>query len=146
MFDRVKGSLYKLLHSALGIKMNPPWVPTVLPSYSEPIVPYSQRMAAMATIKKGDGITLLKKWRVTRTRAYKRRSTSWHEYISATVINPDNKRYHVAIERHRGDPISIHDTDIEPAPVRLLSTMNSSCSSISDLFSTGSAEEYILSM
>jgi len=122
-----------LLHSVLGIKMKSPFVPTVIPTYSEPIVPYTQRMAAMM---KGDGIASLRKWRVTRTRAYKSRASARHEYISATVVDSENKISYIAIERHRGDPIAIHpsdNTDIDPQPAGSFSNSNPSISSISSV-------------
>ena len=138
MLDKLKPALLTLLHSILGLKMTSSgsWVPAVLPPCAEPIITYSQRMAAMA-MKNGDGITLLKKWQVKQARAFKSRSTSQHEYISATVVDSENKTSYVIIERVRGDPEPIHSSDtdqvIDPQPVKLFSASNPSISSISSV-------------
>ena len=123
MFKRLKRTVFTLLHTVLGIKMTSSLEPAVLPLASEPIVPYCQRLAAM---KKGAGITELKKWRVIVARAYKSKSTSRHEYVSVDVVGPQDKIYYVAIERQRGDP----DPD-QPQPLGTFSSSNLSLSSIS---------------
>ena len=79
-----------------------------------------------------------------RARAYKIRATSRHEYVSLTVVDPNNKNTstYVAIERHRGDlvPADIDpniDSNINPNiepninSQPLFSSSNSSISSIS---------------
>jgi hypothetical protein len=132
MFDRLKPTVYTLLHTLLGLKMTSTWLPVVLPALPEPIQPYCQRLALM---KMGDGIEQLRKWRVISVKAYKSKATSRHEYVSATVVDPDNKHRYVAIERGRGDPdplpFSINPANIDPQPNRLFSTSNPSTSSFS---------------
>ena len=118
MFDRLKPSVVSLLHAILCIKMTSSWDPEVLPPCSEPILPYCQRLAA---IKKAEGLSQLRKWRVVRSRAYKIRAASRHEYVSLTMVDPNNKNTstYVAIERHRDDlvPADINpniDSNINP--------------------------------
>lgn len=149
MFDRVK-SLFQFLHTMFGVKMTSSWDPSVLPPVSEPVVTYMQRLAAM---KKGDGITQLKKWRVTCVRAYKVKSTSRHEYISATVVDSENKSSFVAFDRHRGDPEPVPlsganpDPNIDRSPLGLPSPSNSSLSSSSSVpDSTRHADDRIASI
>jgi hypothetical protein len=90
-------------------------------------------------MKKAEGNSKLKRWRVKRARAYKSRATSRHEYISLTLVDPDNKTTYVSIERMRGDPSRIpsDSTDIDPnidlQPLGLFSSSNSSISSISSV-------------
>jgi hypothetical protein len=141
MFDRVKPSLLNFLHTVFGMKMTSSWIPVVLPPTSEPVVTYIQRLAAM---KKGDGIMQLKKFRVTHARAYKSKAASQHEYVSATVVDPENKTSFIAFERLRGDPEPINasdintDPDTDPSRLGLFSTSNSSLSSISSVLDSTS--------
>lgn len=141
MLDRIKPAVLTLLHTILRIKMTSSWIPVVLPPCSEPILTYCQRLAAM---KKGDGITQLKRWRVQSARAYKSRAASRHEYVSVTVVDPHNKTTYVAIERLRGadpdpGPIpsdSISDPNFDPQPLGLSDSSSiSSFSSVSDFIS-----------
>jgi hypothetical protein len=132
MFDRLKPAVLSLLHSVLGKMTSSSELElAVLPSHTEHIVPYSQRMFA---IKRGDGITLLRKWQVRRARVYKSQALSEHEYISITVVDSQNKTSYIAIERHRGDFIIPNDTNIKSEPTGF-SASNSSISSISSLSS-----------
>lgn len=131
MFDRVKPAVFTFLHAVLGIKIasSLQWVPVVLPVFSEPIITYTWRMAAM---RKADGITLLRNWRVTCVWAYKSKAASRHEYISATVVDSENNRTsHVAFERLRGDPSDPNHIDSIPPGLFSASTRNSSSSSLS---------------
>jgi hypothetical protein len=146
MFDRVKPSLLNFLHTMFGMKMTSSFIPVVLPPTSEPVVTYIQRLAAM---KKGDGIMQLKKFRVTHARAYKSKAPSQHEYVSATVVDPENKTSFIAFERLRGDPEYINASDIntdpiidpntDPSRLGLFSTSNSSVSSVSSVLDSTSA-------
>jgi hypothetical protein len=153
MFNRFKPAVFNFLHTVLGIKITTPWDPTVLPPLSEPILTYCQRLAAM---KKGDGITQLKKWQVQRARAYKAKTGLRREYVSAIVVNShSNKTTYVAIERRRGDlqplPFSDH-TDIDPQLLpREFSSSNSSLSISSApdsdfIYPTGHADDIIAPM
>lgn len=141
MFDRVKPAVFTFLHAMLGIKMpsSSQWAPVILPEFPEPIVTYTWRMAA---VRKGEGIELLKNWRVTCIRAYKTKAASRHEYISATVVDSENNLIsHVAFERLRGDPFDPDqinpntdpntDPNIDSIPLGLFSALNSSSSSLS---------------
>ena len=84
-------------------------------------------------MKKGEGITRLKKWRVIHARAYKSMSASEHEYVSVAVVDPQDKISYVAIERRRSDPdpIPSSNTNIDPQPLGPFSSSNSSLSSVS---------------
>src|SRR5882762_1996283 len=141
MFDRVKPSLLNFLHTVVGMKMTSSFIPVVLPPTSEPVVTYIQRLAAM---KKGDGIMQLKKFRVTHARSYKSKAPSQHKYVSATVVDPENKTSFIAFERLRGDPEPINASDIntdpntDPSRLGLFSTSNSSLSSISSVLDSSS--------
>ena len=98
MFDRFKTTLVTLLRNVLRInlKMTSSWIPQVLPPMPEHITTYCQRLAAM---KKGERIALLKGWQVIGIKAYKfKRSSSQHEYLSVTVVDPKNKTSYVARE------------------------------------------------
>jgi hypothetical protein len=134
MFKKVKPSVLNLLHTIFGVKMpsSSPWnpLPSVLPGIDhENIKPYTQRLAAMAVMEKGGGLTLLRKWRVKHVRAYKSMSGSRHEYITAAVTMADSESNisYVVIERHVGDPIR---DNVDPAPPGPFSSSNSSLSSI----------------
>jgi hypothetical protein len=66
-------------------------------------------------MKKGDGITQLKKWQVQRARAYKAKTGLRHEYVSAFVVNSrNNETNYIAIERQMGDlqPLPSDHADI----------------------------------
>jgi hypothetical protein len=139
MFDRVKPAVFTFLHAVLGTKIasspGPQWVPVVLPVFPEPIVTYTWRMAA---VRKGDGIALLRNWRVTCVRAYKSKAASRHEYISATVVDSENNlTSHVAFERLRGDPSDSNHIDpntepnIDSIPPGLFSASTRNSSSLS---------------
>jgi len=140
MFDRLKPTVFALLHTVLGIKMTSALVgPFVLPPVAEHIITYNLRLTSM---KKADGLEILKKWRVTCIKGYKSKTASRHEYITATVVDSDNKTSYVKIERERGDPNHLSDAninrDIDPAPLRLCSASSPSLSSIPSSFSSPS--------
>jgi hypothetical protein len=92
----------------------------------------------------------LKKWRVTRIRAYKAKSASQHEYLSVAVADSHNKITYLAIERGRGDPGPIPSSDtnidanIDPGntvtntiePNEVFSSSNASLSSLSSVSNT----------
>lgn len=135
MFDRVKSFIFTLLRDVLGIKLKmSDSAAGVLPPLAENILTYYMRME---TLKKLEGLALQKQWRVTSVKAYKRRAPSRHEYISASVIDSNNKISHVIIERQIGDPIQVQlespadDTNIDPSSPGLFSVSNLSISSIS---------------
>lgn len=148
MFDKLKPTLFHLLHTVMGVKTTSATiVPEVLPKFHEHIESYCEKLAAM---KKGDGIEHLKEWRVEYAIAYKIKAMSRHEYISVAVIDIHKKTHHLVIERMAGE--SPYDTNIDPKPkpepVRLLSsnpsvssTSSSSISSSSDF--TCSADDRI---
>jgi hypothetical protein len=91
----------------LGIEMHP-LHPTVLPTESQPITPYCEKLLML---KELDGITELKKYRVVRVRAFKSRAASRPEYVCATVVDSKNETTLVAIERGRGNSEHITNTD-----------------------------------
>ena len=137
MFNKVKPSVLNLLHTIFGVKMTSAWdpLPSVLPGLDEHIKPYTQRLAAMAMMEGGGGLSLLKKWRVKRICVYKSMSSSRHEYITAAVTMGDSESNlsYVVIERNVGDPIR-DLTNIDPVPPGpLFSSSNSSFSSIPSL-------------
>lgn len=97
-------------------------------------------------MKKGE----VKKWRVTRVRAYKTKAHTQHEYISAAVVDVLKKTHFVAIERGRGDPdpIPLSDTNnnTDPQPYEAFSSSTSSLSSVSDILPTHLADDKISPM
>ena len=90
----------------LGIEMHP-LRPTVLPTESQPITPYCEKLLML---KELDGITELKKYRVVRVRAFKSKAVSRHEYVCGTVVYSENETSFVAIERGRGNSERITNT------------------------------------
>jgi hypothetical protein len=101
MFDKLKPALSTLLHSIFNVKMTSTLNSTVTPhTLGEHIVPYCQKLALM---KQNEGSQEIKKWRVASVRAYKSKATSRHEYVSAAVLDPQNRVFYFAIERGRGD-------------------------------------------
>jgi len=133
MFDRVKLAIFTLLRTVLGIncKMSDSTA-GILPFVPENILVYNMRMQ---NLKMLEGLALQQQWRVTCLRAYKCRASSRHEYLSATVVDSNDKTRtsHVTVERQRGDPIHVVDTNIvivpDPAPSNLFSVSNTSISS-----------------
>jgi hypothetical protein len=118
MFDRLKHTIYTLLHTMLGLKMTSTLLLVVLPALHEPIQPYCWRLALT---KMGDRIELLREWWFIYVKAYKSKATSQHEYVSSTVVDPNNKHRYVTIKRGRGDPnplslsgIGINTANIDP--------------------------------
>ena len=96
MFDRLKSTVFILLRTLLRTKISSPWDPDVIPKCPEPILSYSQRLAAM-------GITQLKNYQVTSVKAYKSKETCGREYISVAVFDlHKNKASNVIIERLSG--------------------------------------------
>lgn len=140
MFRRLKTSLLTLLRRALRIKiMTTSCEPQFLPPYAEPIGTYVQRLQLL---KQVNGLEALRRWQVKQVTAYKSKATSQHEYVSAAVVDPEEKVHFVVFERLRSDPESFTSSDIATSnPLGRVS--NSSLSSLSS-FSTCPVNDCIL--
>lgn len=129
MFGRFRSSVIKLFRAVFHIKMASSSSVNidVLPTVSEPIGPYWQRLVLLSETK---GVSELKKWKVLQAQAFKTKAASRHEYISAAVLNPEGQIVHIAIERGRG---SVEKNEVGGSSNPSLSSL--SARSVSDLVS-----------
>jgi len=141
MFNKIKLALYTFLQAAFGIKMSysASLKPNVVPTVSEPIEPYCQRLLLMM---EAGQVESLRSWRVTCVKAYKSKSASRHEYVSAAVTGPGNKEYFFAIERGRGNPDERERSDPEP----ILSSAPTSVENLQPQKSFSSSEPSLTTM
>lgn len=147
MFDRIKTALINLVHRVFRVKIMTTIIsePTFLPPAAEPVATYCQQLQLLKQLK---GIEALRRWRVSRARTFKCKSASQHEYVSATIIDPENKTHHLVFERLRGDPENSLSPITETThPLTRLSPSgsNSSLSSLSSAsFSAYAANDRIV--
>jgi hypothetical protein len=82
-----------------------PLAPKVIPSCEEQVLAYCQKLWALCETK---GISHMREYRIERVKAFKQKTASQHEYLSAAVtVTSTSETAYVAIERLKGDRRSI---------------------------------------
>lgn len=143
MFDRFKfttsskstfkSAISSFGHKMLGLKFSTPPTNLIHPGHNTPVLTY---VATLEALNLGVGSNELRKWKVVKVTRLKSKKISRHEYMRASLRDPEEKITYLVFERTVGEIVDPPVTESCPDLTKpRLTRTKSSISSISNSIS-----------